>query len=334
MKILCIGDPHIKLDNIKEFGIFIEKLLKTIKENHIKYVILLGDLLHYHDKIFTDCLNLSYKFIEKLREISKIFILVGNHDYINNSQFLTSNHWLNFLKNSDNVEIIDTVKIINIEQFNFIMCPYVYPGRFQEALNQIEYKENEISCIFCHQEFYGCKMGAIISEVGDKWDKPINIVSGHIHDNQTITCFNNFSIYYPGTPMQHAFGESSKKIVAILDFELSKMYNLREISLDLPTKKIVYLDTNQLNSKQLQASKDNEQIKYTISGTYEEFKDFKKSENYEKIIKNGDKVVFKHIFKKQTKYIETNFSKVFEKLVLEENDNILEQVYKYILTES
>ncbi len=51
------------------------------------------------------------------------------------------------------------------------MVPYVPPGRFVEALNIIdnEWWKN-VNCIFAHQEFYGCKMGAIESIEGDKWD--------------------------------------------------------------------------------------------------------------------------------------------------------------------
>ena len=36
-------------------------------------------------------------------------LLVGNHDYINNQQFLTNNHWMNAMKDWNNVTIIDKV---------------------------------------------------------------------------------------------------------------------------------------------------------------------------------------------------------------------------------
>ena len=69
--------------------------------------------------------------------------------------------------------------------------------------------------IFSHQEFSGCKMGAIISIEGDKWslDYP-HIVSGHIHSRQ----IPQKNIYYPGAAMQHAFGESEKNIIAFLKY--------------------------------------------------------------------------------------------------------------------
>ncbi len=68
------------------------------------------------------------------------------------------------------------------------MVPYVPPGRFVEALNIIdnEWWKN-VNCIFAHQEFYGCKMGAIESIEGDKWDHSFPLViSGHIHSEQRL----------------------------------------------------------------------------------------------------------------------------------------------------
>ncbi len=42
-----------------------------------------------------------------------------------------------------------------------------------------------VNCIFAHQEFYGCKMGAIESIEGDKWDHSFPLViRGHIHSEQ------------------------------------------------------------------------------------------------------------------------------------------------------
>ena len=58
-------------------------------------------------------------------------------------------------------------------------------------------------------------MGAIISVEGDKWSlKFPNVISGHIHERQ----IPQKNIYYPGSAMQHAFGESKKNIIAHLNF--------------------------------------------------------------------------------------------------------------------
>ena len=77
---------------------------------------------------------------ETLSKLKPLYILVGNHDYINNSQFLTDNHWLNCFKNKNNIHIIDNVLLCNHNNLNVIMCPYVPDGRFIEALNNLNTK--------------------------------------------------------------------------------------------------------------------------------------------------------------------------------------------------
>ena len=142
-----------------------------------------------------------------MSKITLTYVLVGNHDLINNQQFLTQNHWMNAMKDWPNVKIADDV--IDYKS-QFLFCPYVPPGRFIEAISKFE-NWKDYKAIFCHQEFYGCKMGAIISSDGDKWDKLYpDIIAGHIHSNQTID-----NVYYPGSSMQHAFGESEKNIIPL-----------------------------------------------------------------------------------------------------------------------
>ncbi len=77
-----------------------------------------------------------------------------------------------------------------------------------------------VNCIFAHQEFYGCKMGAIESIEGDKWDHSFPLViSGHIHSEQRP----QKNIFYPGSVIQHAFGESEDNGLLLLIFNGSKI---------------------------------------------------------------------------------------------------------------
>ena len=96
--IVAIGDQHFTTKNIPEIDIFIDVVTEMVSEKKPDFIVLMGDLLHTHEKIHTVPLNKAYEFINKMRKIAKTFILVGNHDYINASQFLTTNHWLNGVK--------------------------------------------------------------------------------------------------------------------------------------------------------------------------------------------------------------------------------------------
>ena len=183
--ILFIGDPHFQVNNITEVDLFLQKITTLAKQKQPDLIIIAGDLLHTHERLHTIALNKAYDLVNNMRNIAKTYVLVGNHDYIQNQQFLTKNHWMNALKEWCNTIIVDKVISETINGQKFVFIPYVSPGRFQEALETFPEKWTDATCIFAHQEFFGCKMGAIISVEGDKWplDYPM-VISGHIHSRQ------------------------------------------------------------------------------------------------------------------------------------------------------
>jgi DNA repair exonuclease SbcCD nuclease subunit len=332
---IIIGDVHIKHDNIPEIEKFIDKLESLCIEKRPDFIVLLGDILDRFEKIYTPCLNIAYNLIDRLRKISRLFVVIGNHDSENNQIFLTNNHCFNGLKHWDNVTVIDTVISVNINNIQFVLCPYVFPGRFLEALNTLETNWKSAKVIFAHQEFKGCKMGAIISVEGDEWSKEYPyVISGHIHGNQTIE-----NIYYPGSSTQVAFGESSKNIIAFATFkENESKYFLEEIDLNLPRKKIIYKDVEELDHYLVPLTED--KIKLSISGSVDSFKSFKKTKKYKDILDKGIKVVFKpkriEIKENKDKEIVTddnNFKNILLDLVKKDNNKNLLDIYNILINE-
>jgi DNA repair exonuclease SbcCD nuclease subunit len=329
--ILFVGDPHFKISNISETDIFIEKITFLARQKNPTIIIVAGDLLHNHERLHTIPLNKSYSLINKLRNIAKTYILVGNHDMINHQQFLTTNHWMNGMKEWDNTIIVDKVLCETINMFKFIFVPFVAPGRFEEALNTLEDCWKDSDCIFAHQEFFGCKMGAIISSEGDKWslDYP-EVVSGHIHSNQQP----QKNIYYPGSAMQHAFGESSKNIIALLFFDqVGEKYKLEEIDLKLPRKKIIYSSVEDIEDLIIPETQD--KIKISVTGVYDQFKSLKKTKKYKDLVKKGIKVVFrvKEIKETEEKAVSQSisFNNILEETITKKKDKYLYQTYQLVV---
>jgi DNA repair exonuclease SbcCD nuclease subunit len=280
-KFLFIGDPHIKQDNSNEVDILIGEIERVFKEELPDFIIVGGDVMHYHERLYTQSLNKSLDFFKKLTSLAYTFVLVGNHDYINNSEFLSENHWMNSLKSWTNIEIVDKV----IDKNYYMLCPYVFPGRFIEALETQTKDWRNKKFIFAHQEFKGCKMGAIVSTTGDEWDEKFPIViSGHIHDNQKI----GENILYPGTPLQHSFGDTDKRVLCLIEYlEYTNNINIKEIELNVPKKRII--KTTIKNLKDLDA-KCNENTKIKLDVSTDEFKLFKESKEYKDLIKKGVKI--------------------------------------------
>lgn len=338
--VVVIGDQHFKIDNLHLIARYIQKIGKIIQEKNPTFVVLLGDMLHTHERIHTLTLNKAYEFIDFVRKLCKTYILVGNHDHINGTQFLTSNHWLNGLKEWENIVIVDDVYEEIINEKKFVFSPYVPAGRFQEALNTLENDWKDAICIFAHQEFYNCKMGSILSVEGDEWPLEYpNIISGHIHDNQTL----QENIYYPGSSLEVSYGQNNFNIIAYVEFENDNSYTLEELELNMPQKKIIYIDIENIDEYKTPVDSEN-QYKLSLNGDYNEFKSFKKSQKYKEIINKGIKVVFKPKKKdlkikneKLAKIIDNNtenltdFSKIIKEIIEEQNNYYLNEVYNLVI---
>jgi len=285
---LIVGDIHFKTKNVLRAREFVNACIAAAEQYKPDFIVLLGDILDTHEIVRTQPYKIATEFIEELSKIAEVFVLIGNHDYINQLQFLTENHPFNPLKKWDNVTIVDKVvdRVIGDKQFTFV--PFVPPGRFVEALDTcVDWKSSE--CIFAHQEFKGCKMGAMISICGDEWkDSYPKVISGHIHNEQKI----GGNIWYTGSAIQHSFGEESNKF--IWSVEWGDKQSIEKVDLGLKRKKMIYTSMEDVE-KYMTKSFKNEEIKMNIKGRMEEFKVFRKSKNYAELIRKGVKIVFNPI---------------------------------------
>jgi DNA repair exonuclease SbcCD nuclease subunit len=350
-KNFSITDNHTK----EEVKIIAEKFLESAPTIGISKInISVCDFLKLPEKIKNKLFgyNKNSDFFIKVRPSKETefygWETDGNHMFLladgtvvhncNNQQFLSTEHWMNSMKEWSGVKIVDTVHHRHIKGYHLVFCPYVYPGRFQEALNSDLTDWKGADCIFAHQEFYGCKMGAIVSVEGDQWDSKFpKVVSGHIHSKQNI----GENVYYCGSSMQHAFGESEKNVIPVLRFNSGiSGYELEEVDLALPRKRIVYTDVQNIDDVKIPEvlpDGTGDKVKITISGVYDEFKAFKKTKKYRELVKTGTKVVFKpkkvtkEEKEKEPEVNETDFTKILNALVMNEKNSFLYQAYELVV---
>jgi DNA repair exonuclease SbcCD nuclease subunit len=329
MSYLFIGDPHIKSDNGEAIDILILELERVCSTKRYDAIIIGGDVMHYHERLFTPALNKALTFIDRLRKIAFTYVLVGNHDAINNSIFLTDSHWMNALKSWTNVKIVDNV----VEGEDILLCPYVPPGRLVEAFETVCQGWRDKKVIFVHQEIKGCKMGAIVSTDGDDWmdDWPI-LISGHIHDHQRI----GENVYYPGTPLQHAFGDSDTRVVCDVEITNDNPV-ITFVPLNVPTKRIVKASIDSIKNA-ISNKKESETIKIKLDATPEEFGAFKKTAEYMIMIEKGIKIqLSKSDVKRDDKLVEssssTNFKVLLEKLIDEDDEDTVKSLYDELILE-
>ena len=191
MKILRVGDPHVKVSNLDDAQKLIDFVIQTAKEREVDRVEFLGDAFDTHAIIRSEVLNFWTKNFHTLSEnkISTIF-LVGNHDMVLGTQ----NHALSPFKGFPYLAIVDKI----LAKGPFLYIAYSHNEQeFLDKCNGIFSKECKV--LVCHQTFTGAsyennffaKDGFDLSKVTQH-----TVISGHIHKSQSVgKCF------YPGTPM-------------------------------------------------------------------------------------------------------------------------------------
>lgn len=153
LKGLCIGDPHFKSDNGEETQALTEKIPKLIRERTPDFVVILGDILHRHEKIDLSPFHRANNFLKAIHNElivygGYLYIVIGNHDRSNNTIFMTDEHVFNPLKEWKNTFVAD--KAIVHEgvttrysknpgvPFKCMIIPYVPPGRLLEAIASVD----------------------------------------------------------------------------------------------------------------------------------------------------------------------------------------------------
>jgi Marseillevirus putative DNA repair exonuclease len=299
VKVLTLGDPHFKVNNVQDSEEMTEKFVELSKNTQPDFIVVMGDVLDRHSSIHVIPLMKCEELIKQLSEIAPTFVLVGNHDRPNNSNFLTDEHPFNALKHWNNTYVIDKVMEIYYhggifiekldkceEAFRFIFVPYVPPGRFEEALNTIENPFENVTAYFAHQEIYGAKMGAIVSQCGDKWDlKNSLMISGHVHDRDNLQP----NMIYVGTPFQHTYNEDNKT-VSLFTFYEDKKWGEERIDLGLKKKITIYITPEKVP---MYEPPDDKVVKLIIRGEESEIKTVAKLDKINELKKKGVKIAFK-----------------------------------------
>lgn len=322
---LAIGDAHFRIKDANEVDTYLTNMNDFISDKHFDFVVLLGDVLHYHERIENvSILNKAYELISNLRKrTDHLFVLVGNHDMINNEQFLTDNHWMNGLKEWHDITIVDKGAKYFVKGRNFTFSPYVPKSKFINALNIINENWKQSDVIFAHQDFYGANYGFCIDNTGDKWDETFPfIMSGHIHEKQKI----GRNIYYTGASRFIDAGEKIDKTIATGLIVNNRLY-ITEHSLNLPKNITMSVSVSEFENLQFDTTKS--KIRVIVSGTKEELKTLSSQEKFKQLEEQGIK------FKLRTKKkaivnvsLRGNFRDILKGFIENENNDKLKELYK------
>lgn len=303
MKILCVGDPHFKGTHIEESNQMVNGVLYVIDTERPDMVIIMGDVLDKHDIINLKPFVRAVEFIKECAKRALTYVLIGNHDRLNNQDFMSNIHPFAGLS-VPNCEVVDHTMLRVIQGLVFTFVPYVPPGRFLEALSIVDtvvvdetiviaptdtipshVSWRDSIMLFAHQEFKGCTIGTKTSEEGDVWPKEYPLViSGHIHEFQM-----NDNVIYVGTPYQHTFGESSDKALMLIDTD--QMTQVR-IPLNIPVKMTIKFSAKEY-LKDAKSIVIDGRLRIIVEGSHAEIKPLLNTPITQQLRSKGVKVEFR-----------------------------------------
>jgi len=193
MRILRVGDPHAKVNNLSEMTTLMQFVLQTAREHKVDRIELLGDLFHTHAVVRLEVLEFWHLTLRMLASEFETVVLVGNHDQ--SGDYSKSFSALSvFAESIENLIIIEQSTIMGV--FGYV--PYIHN---QEVfINSVQtLADGGANVLICHQTIQGSRYesGFYASDgipTGEWATRFKHIISGHIHSEQS---FEN--IIYPGT---------------------------------------------------------------------------------------------------------------------------------------
>jgi len=312
--ILVIGDPHFKPNNKLETEILLTDVLTIIQQREIDFVILLGDILDNHEKIDLKCFKRVENFIAAVSELKPLYILIGNHDRVNNKVFMTDEHVFGPYKRWHNVYIVDDhCETLIWREKKICMVPYVPNGMFMKALEHSSIDVEEYDLVFGHSELHGCSINKISGNKCDVWPESYPLtIQGHIHSFEVVG--NN--VIYVGTPYQQTFGESHENKGVFL---VNENLELEMIELNIPKKVTKRINYTEISSVDINP---NEKTRLIITGPKTMIKEILLTPEYQEKFKDV-KIVFNDVkTKKKSKFEFRSNMSFMDRLLSELSKNV------------
>jgi DNA repair exonuclease SbcCD nuclease subunit len=314
LKILFIGDPHLKITHFELSKKFLEWINTTIEKYRPDLVINLGDTFDTHAVVRSEIMTEFLNHVEYVTNICPYIYLLGNHDQYrpNDSKY----HALKHLKNRLNkFTVVD--EITNLHGMTFV--PYIHKPE--------DFPKSTLPICIAHQTFKGADFGDITTKDGvdaSSIEGAEIIISGHIHKKQTLNS-GNVSVIYPGSPFSSSASDVDQiKGVTIFD---TATYNETFIPCPLPMWKSLSFDIDEEYSAQdiLKDLKNSLNMLdnwiISISGPKAEILSLLNSKEYKDTIKNVNLKLKTSFIDKEKKYFKIKSNSI-ESIITDFIDNV------------
>lgn len=285
MKVLYIGDPHLKINRFDLAMQFLAWLNQLIKEHKPDLVVNLGDTFDTHavlrSEVTTEFMKHVYGVIDQ--GIPYVYLL-GNHDMFkpNDSKY---HAMLPFKGKIKDLYVVDKTQ----DLFGMTFVPYQHDGS--------TFPTKTLPVVVAHQTFIGGDYGPIRATEGVD-PRSLGtceiVISGHIHKRQRLMDHEiGPEIVYVGSPFsQSASDVDQSKGISIFDMDT---YAETFIPTILPTWRRLHVVVSQCNTTEvvhqlvlqdIQGSKDHWVLE--LEGPKAEIVGYLSSTEYAEAIKGVD----------------------------------------------
>jgi DNA repair exonuclease SbcCD nuclease subunit len=209
MKVLFIGDPHLKITRFDLAKQFLEWINGVIEKHKPDLVVNLGDTFDTHAVIRSEVLTEFMKHVVEVRKTCPYVYLLGNHDMYkpNDAKYHAMSHLKDKIKD---FMVID--ETIDYKGMTFV--PYIHKPE--------DFPKQSLPICVAHQTFKGADYGDITTKDGVDAVSILGaeiVISGHIHKRQRLDT-GGAEVIYIGSPFSQSSSDINQvKGVSIIDTE-------------------------------------------------------------------------------------------------------------------
>ena len=219
MRVLFIGDPHLKINRFDLVTSFLNWLNALIAKEKPDLVVNLGDTFDTHAVLRSEVMNEFMSHVYKTMALGIPYVyLLGNHDMYKPND--TKYHAMKPFKDKfKNLHIVDSTE----DLFGMTFVPYQHNGA--------NFPKKTLPICVAHQTFIGADYGPIRATEGVDAASVEGcdiIISGHIHTKSVLG-----SVIYVGSPFSQSASDVDQiKGITIFD---SDTYAQKFVETPLPT---------------------------------------------------------------------------------------------------